>query len=624
MDFSGHRQEDCAMQLSERRRKLDWGVVVCALLLTAFAILSALSVTHKSATYDEPVHLVQGWEELYHGDYRIEIGHPPLCGYWAALPLGPGGIIASFQSPKWTHIADEPANASHFSVDTLYANVGNDADAILFRCRMMMLLPGIVLGALLALWSWQLAGRLAAVAATALFCLDPNFLAHTPLVKNDVSCALVFLAAAHAIWLAGRRLTFPRIILLALVPAIGLCVKLSCFLLGPVVAAALVGRALLGPDWAVGQLKLHGKLAKLSMAVLLCLFCAAVAVVVIWACYRFRFAASTDPSFNANLTGYAELARVGAARARHPGSQPTTEELATQPAPRGVALILFAAKHKLLPESWLKTLLSMYFVTTDRDAFLLDQTNKTGWWYYFPLVFFFKTPMATLTALALTSVSLAWLTFRNRPVAFEHWWVGACIGIPAIVYLGAAMAGSVNLGVRHLLPIYPFVFLIAGTTFSRLYPRDRRIIRLMGVILGIGLAVETLAAYPNYIPFFNAACGGARGGLHLLSDSNIDWGQDLPLLADWQQQHSNQQLYLCYFGTVPPSYYGIRYVNLPGSFAPDTPGSDRAAHGELSRGVIAISATHLQGTYLRGIYRPLLDQKPIAVLGGSIYLFELR
>jgi len=616
------------MQSPGRRRKLDWGVVVCALLLAAFAILSALSVKHKSATYDEPVHLIQGWEELYHGDYRIEIGHPPLCGYWAALPLGPGGIIAAFQSPKWTHIADELTNPFRFSVDTLYATAGNNADAILFRCRMMMLLPAIVLGALLALWSWQLAGRFAAVAATVLFCLDPNFLAHTPLVKNDVSCALVFLAAAYAIWLAGRRLTFPRIILLALVPALGLCMKLSCFLLGPVVAAALLARALPGPDWPAWHLKLQGRLAKRSTALLLCLLCAAVAVTVIWACYRFRYAASPDPNFDANLAGYAELAAVGAARTHHPGSQPTTAARATQPAPRGVRVILFAAKHKLLPESWLKTLLSMYFVTTDRQAFLLDQTNKTGWWYYFPLVFLFKTPLATLTVLALTALSLAWLTFRNRPDSFERWWAGACIGIPLIVYLGAAMGGGVNLGVRHLLPIYPFLFLIAGTTFSRMYARNRRIVGLLGVILGIGLAVETLAAYPNYIPFFNAASGGARGGLHLLSDSNIDWGQDLPLLAEWQRQHSDQQLYLCYFGTVPPSYYGIRYLNLPGSFAPETPGSDRVALGEFSRGVIAISATHLQGTYFndqfKEAYRPFLDQKPIAVLGGSIYLFELK
>src|ERR1700728_4879287 len=86
--------------------------------------------------------------------------------------------------------------------------------------------------------------------------------------------------------------------------------------------------------------------------------------------------------------------------------------------------------------------------------------------------------------------------------------------------------------------------------------------------LAIGLITETAHAYPNYIPFFNIFCGGPRGGIRLLSESNIDWGQDLPRLAKWQSEHRDRPIYLLYWGSGDPQYYGISYVNLPESTAP--------------------------------------------------------
>src|SRR5205823_1042556 len=141
--------------------------------------------------------------------------------------------------------------------------------------------------------------------------------------------------------------------------------------------------------------------------------------------------------------------------------------------------------------------------------------------------------------------------------------------------------------------------------------------------LAAALAVETATAFPNYIPFFNVACGGARGGIKLLGDSNLDWGQDLPLLADWQRRHPDRELFLCYFGSAEPEYYGIKYTPLPGS---DAPRDLTDAKFPNRPGVIAISATHLQGIYLdeplRNAYSLLSKQTPLDVLGGTIYLFD--
>src|SRR5262249_24194679 len=118
--------------------------------------------------------------------------------------------------------------------------------------------------------------------------------------------------------------------------------------------------------------------------------------------------------------------------------------------------------------------------------------------------------------------------------------------------------------------------------------------------------------------FFNVACGGSRGGLYLLSDSNLDWGQDRPLLAKWQREHSNKKLYLAYIGLVDPAVYGIEYSPFPGSKAVEPT--------EYSGGpsYVAISASILQMTLFKtSAYRELNTVKPIAVLGGTTYIYNL-
>ena len=182
------------------------------------------------------------------------------------------------------------------------------------------------------------------------------------------------------------------------------------------------------------------------------------------------------------------------------------------------------------------------------------------------------------------------------------------------------MSSNLNLGLRHVLPVYPFAYLVVALSATRLSEQRPRVYKIGGSILGITLVAESLVAFPNYLSFFNLPSRPYR--LHLLSDSNLDWGQDLLALSRWQADHPRTRLYLCYFGSVDPAVYGIDYLNLPGGTyfnrderVPDAPG------------VIAMSASRLQGVHLspelRDFYRNLLkDREPIEILGGSIYLFE--
>jgi hypothetical protein len=189
------------------------------------------------------------------------------------------------------------------------------------------------------------------------------------------------------------------------------------------------------------------------------------------------------------------------------------------------------------------------------------------------------------------------------------------------MYMGVAMTMHYDAGLRHVFPVYPFLFIILGAGAANAWRRRPRITAAVASFLVLGLALETCAAYPDFIPFFNLPAGGSRGGLHLLSDSNLDWGQDLPLLADWQKRHPDRPIFLLYFGTADPSHYGISYYKT--SVESRYPNARQTASKNM---ILAISATVLQGTYLPSNQQKEMEQlrrkHPLAVLGGSIYLFD--
>jgi hypothetical protein len=271
-----------------------------------------------------------------------------------------------------------------------------------------------------------------------------------------------------------------------------------------------------------------------------------------------------------------------------------------------------------MPHAWNYGFAYTYRHAIARPSFLLGEYGMTGWWYYFPLAMLFKTPMATLLAAA---GAIAVLLGRARP-KFDspHAWAIATLLLPPAIYMAIAMRTNLNLGLRHVLPVYPFIFVALGVVAAKVWNARVRAARIALIAILTLLLIETAVAYPNYIAFFNAPSGGSRGGLRLLSDSNLDWGQDLPLLAEWQKRHPNEKLYLLSFGSVDPAFYGIRYTKLAGGFfigeKPET---------VTTPGVIAISATQLQGTHfpqIRADVQRLRNRQPREVLGGTIYLYD--
>jgi 4-amino-4-deoxy-L-arabinose transferase-like glycosyltransferase len=596
------------------RAKTVTAIVVCCILLTAFAATGWLASLDKSATVDEPGHLVGGWTQIQFRDFRFNCEQPALFQTIVGLGLPPNLFHIDRQSPQWKSLLINADAAAPIASQALYHTPGLDADTLLRAEHVRMLAIAVAIGVVIAWWAWRLAGPIAAIFAVAAFSFDPNFLAHAPLVKNDVISALTFLLFAASVWLLGERITAPRFLAVCLFMGLAFMVKFSGFLVIPILVLLLLARSAIATD------NIKRRLISSAGIVLLCVL---FVWLFTWACYDFRFLPSPASPDKFDFTDNLRYFANHQAFAQSPDPvQLRTSDLDNfwrhWQSPASVRLILFANAHYLLPQSYLAGLLRIGADSQARVAFLCGQSSVTGWWYYFPLVILFKTPAATLVALL---AALALLTPKLRKIFPANSWPLIAAITPPAVYLLVAMSSNVNVGIRHILPIYPFLYIFLGVAAASCWNSAKRGARLIVTLLAIALAAETAFAFPNFIPFFNLFADGSRGGFRLLSESNIDWGQDLPALAAWQSRHSDRPLYLLYWGSADPRYYGIHYINLPQSTAP----SDQSTPSP-GRPVYAFSAVVLTNPFVRAaiptLFNSIARAKPTAILNGSIYIYN--
>ncbi len=248
-------------------------------------------------------------------------------------------------------------------------------------------------------------------------------------------------------------------------------------------------------------------------------------------------------------------------------------------------------------------------VAEGHPAYFWGAYSERGWWYYFPAVFLLKTPLPTLLALG-ASAALPWVGQRFDGRAFVY------LAIPSATVLGATTWGGVDIGVRYLLPAYPLLFVAAG----RVATMGRFAILCVGAALVANIA-GILTVAPHFLASANVVAGGPAGLGRVLGDSNVDWGQDLGTLRRWMADEGVSAVYLSYFGTARVSAYGIRHQSLPSNFS--TGNQDVLPPG--TRPLVAVSVTNLHGIYLthRDLYAWLRAREPIAMLGWSIYVYDL-
>ena len=184
------------------------------------------------------------------------------------------------------------------------------------------------------------------------------------------------------------------------------------------------------------------------------------------------------------------------------------------------------------------------------------------------------------------------------------------------------MASGFNIGERHLWPIYP-ALLVAASRVAKLVPG--RLGWTGCVVLALGHAADALRVHPYHLAYFNACAGGPANGRHVLVDSNLDWGQDLPALRDFMQRERLESVALESFGSeiVDPGVYGIRWTRILATDAEGRPSLTPAEVRVVSATSLAF-ASFRQTPAVRAALEPLLTREPDHVLGYTLLVFDDR
>ena len=576
-----------------KRHRVAVGLFVFA---AVFITLTVSSYVRESATWDEPQHLVAGYSALKFHDYRTDPEHPPFIRMWAALPLlGMDNIKFDIQKIDTTTSAAWVLGGQFFFChDILY--VANDADRLLYAARFMIVLLGVMLGVLVFCWAHELFGFWPAIITLGLYTIEPNLLAHSRLVTTDLGVTCFVFGTMYFLWRTARRLSMGNLCGLVAFFTLAQISKFSAVLLGPMVVVLLVVRACQRRPWrtSIGRAdELSARSAKLGAALCAFLLLAVVAWVAIWAVYDFRYLPSAVPSWRMDFH---------------------QDPVVLQRTPTIARAVAWADEYRLLPNAYSEGFLLGQVKAQKRSGFLAGSYRTDGWWWFFPFAFLIKTPIAVLLLFAMGIVlcTMRWRRFLDDT---------AYALLPLVTFLAAAMTAKLNIGARHILLIYPFALLLAGYAITELLGGHRKSLRLLLGSLCLVATCEFILVCPHYLTFFNQFVGGPSNGHKYLIDSNLDWGQDLKGLKDWMSKTGVQHINLSYFGTADPVYYKIDCTYLPGG-----PFFDEKLIGNPPLpGFVAVSVTNLRGLYLpeaaRGFYRPLLEMKPAAVVGYSIYVY---
>ena len=580
------------IKLSNRKTNL-----IAALLLLFMAGLAFFSILNDSLTMDEVAHLPSGYSYLTQKDMRLNPEHPPLIKDLAALPLL---FVDNINFPSEIDAWKTKVNGQwDFGFYFLY-QAGNPADQMIFWGRIPMILVLLILGFYVFKWARELFGNCAGLLALFFFSFSPAFIAHGRLVTTDVAAAAGAFIATYYFIKALRIPKARNIILAGIFFGIAELLKFSLILLLPLYVF------LAGVWWLIKA----GPLFPTLKILFLVFF---IGFLLIWPVYQYHVSNYPTERQASNTEVY----------------------LAAYPKELQSAVVWMTDKPVLRAYAQYLTGLLMVFnrVTGGNTTYFLGEVSNQGWKNYFPVVYAIKVPLAfhILTLIAL--LYAAWLIkkpFWQNPFGRLSGWLRAHFAEFAMlsfvaIYWAASLVGTLNIGIRHLLPTFPFLMLpVAGITCLWLKPPLLRLKTAFLLFLILWQAVTVVAIFPHFLAYFNELAGGPDKGYIYTVDSNLDWGQDLKRLKTWADQEGIDKIYVSYFGGSDPQYYlGTKYAPWWGERSPN----------ELPKGsYLAVSATLLQGgrgepapgfDQPTGQYKWLDNYKPITRIGYSIFVYYI-
>jgi hypothetical protein len=599
--------------------------ISCGLLIVLFVALAATSAARKSATVDEFAHLPAGLYAWKTRDFSLYGKTPPTGRMIAVIPA----LFFNARIPakiSFDGIGEDSAWYPWIYADYFFTHNINDYPRLLFSCRLMI----IAVSALICLLVWRVARKLYGLAGGILslgFCmLSPTLMAHARFVTTDMLASLFCLLFIAALYDYLRRPAIRYALLIAASVGLGVLTKFTMIFFAPV---ALLGPAVTYLFGRKGQESLPKKGVLAGHAGMI--------IFIVWLMIVAGYLGK-GVSFN-SIDPQSGLLRA------------VSPVLRIVPLPRDFAAGLDR---------------QLYDAETGEFSggnYLFGEWFSGSKWYYYPTAVLIKEPVPHLAVFILASFIILFKKPRDRIEVL-------LLGIAAAYFCFASFFGSLQIGIRYLLPIYPVCFILMGKAGEYAFSTEeetgddeddadsitvkkrgpRRTLRIVIGLFGLWLILDQFMIWPDYLAYFNSFVGGPKNGYKVLLDSNLDWGQDLPGLKKWMDENSVESIDLAYFGHHDPRAFGILGRHDPlRIFDIDLPLK------KTRNKYVAVSANYLMGkeypmTYLGGKWYGVEDviytgenlfgigrkelkdmlsrleayrsRKPVAMIGYSIFVYE--
>ncbi|MEP0815177.1 MAG: glycosyltransferase family 39 protein [bacterium] len=594
------------------------------LLLVAFFVQGLWASANTGLTTDEFNHIASGVSYWKRHDFRMNTEHPTLTKWLAAMPVVLSGAKYPFESGSW-----EAKDQVWHAKDFWSANHENRKE-ILFLARIPFLLLSSLMCVFVFLFARSIYNEKAGILALFIFAFEPNIIAHASLANSDVPVAMMVLAT---LYFAHRYLftLLPRHYILMLVfGSLAVITKFSALILPALVllihfyylqnypAQFALPQHLMGMRFPPKE----GWARNLAFLAFTALWFAVIGLAFVLASYLFHLTV-ISPENSPNFTWLADK---------------TIPEWL----PGKDSLIEFAQKIPL-PKEYIMGVYQVFFHNQiGHPAFLLGEHRIMGWWYYFPVVFFFKTPIPFLALIAASIL----LGFRKDR---EHWIAEAVLVIPILAYSALAIMSHLNFGVRHLLFIFPLLAIYASGVMAvdfkkrkfdpdefrvggkpKTAPTDMRPLALYSLIAGLSAfyLLSVFSQAPYYLAYMNELADGPSRRAYIMSDSNTDWGQGLPALDKWAKANGiDRPIHLYYKFNDDPSLYDFEYIlENPENIDPTKflPGEIYAVSIWIVNGMDCCTHYTLydeQRKLANARWEKFKNLAPDAVVGGSIWIF---
>ncbi len=534
-------------------------------LLSIFFILALSGSMKNSATCDEVAHHIPtGYALLSKWDFKIDTCSPPLPRYIVGLPLK---LFMKINMPDNKDERRRPDRAS-FGRDFFY-KYNNQAKEMLLAARVPVILIGILCGLLLFIWTASLYGEKAGLFSLFIYVFSPDILAHSGLATADMIATFFIFLASYSFWLFLRDSSVKNMLLAGFCLGLAELSKYSSILLYPIFLLLIF----FGTNSGIKKPNV-----KLITKFFMIIF---ISLLITWAGYGFDIQPILKDSMR--VEEKLEFAHNTASKIlpffKGLTYQKLDDFLLNFPFPLGAHTLGLMGVFRHGYEG--------------HGTFFWGKWSSHGTHLYFLAAFLIKTPIPLLLFL----IAGLYLCIKNKIKKDEKF-----VLILAASFFIASSFSGLQLGIRYILPIYPLCFIIAGRSveFAR-----KKLLNFVLLFLMTWYVISALWIQPHYLSYFNEAVGGPKDGYKYLRDSNIDWGQDLPALAEYMNKNGVDKIVLEYFGEGDPSLYGIHYRKL-NSIELDKPEND----------VYAISVQYLEHVNWSK------DYKPTAYAGYSIFIYD--